>query len=180
MPRIPYHADVDLEGTDLIQTIRQKRGGKLLHIDRMLMHSQPLIQGWAAFLGAVRNDLQLNAKYRELAILVVSARNQTGYELHHHLKPFLAAGGTQSQYDAMTNLEQARDSRVLFDPTERAVINLAMELTDSPNATDDCLQAARVALGSDQQAVELVALIGAYNMVSRVINTLDIQAEDNR
>ncbi|WP_221800960.1 carboxymuconolactone decarboxylase family protein [Oceanobacter mangrovi] len=177
MPRIPYHADVDLPGTELIQTIRQKRGGKLLHIDRMLMHSPPLIKGWAAFLGAVRNELALDAGYRELAILVVSARNQTDYEWIQHQRPFLQSGGTEEQYLALAEPLLARDNARLFDPIQRAVINLALQMTDQPTATDDCLQAARAALGSDQQAVELVALIAAYNMVSRVVNTLDIQIE---
>ncbi|MCY0967285.1 carboxymuconolactone decarboxylase family protein [Parathalassolituus penaei] len=177
MPRIPYHADVDIAGTDLIQSVRQRRGGRLLHIDRMLMHSLPLMRGWGAFLGAVRNELELAPRYRELAILVVSARNQTAYELHHHLKPFISAGGSHAQFEALQNLEQAVINADLFDPIERAVMNLALDMTNKPTATDDCVQAARAALGSDSQAVELVALIAAYNMVSRVVNSLGIGVE---
>lgn len=178
MPRIPYHPDVDLPGTDLIQKTRRKRGGRLLHIDRMLMHSQPLMQGWSVFLGAVRNELGLEAHYRELAICVVSARNRTEYELHHHRQPFLLAGGSEQQFEALSDLETARSDARQFDTTERSIINLAIELTDQPAATDACLQRARDELGNDQKAVELVALIGAYNMVSRVVNTLDIQVEN--
>ena len=177
MPRIPYHPDVDFPGTDLIQKTRQKRGGRLLNIDRMLMHSQPLMQGWAAFLGAVRNELGLEPHYRELAILVVSARNNTEYELHHHQLPFLLAGGSEKQFQALSDPETARLDIRLFDATERSVIDLAIELTDQPTATDACLQRARTELGNEHKAVELVALIGAYNMVSRVVNTLGIEVE---
>jgi alkylhydroperoxidase family enzyme len=181
MPRIPYQPDADLPegdaGRELIQAIRNRRGGKLLNIDRMLMHSTPLIRGWAAFLGAVRNELGLHAKYRELGIVVVSVRNQTGYEIHHHLKPFISAGGSHEQFEALKNPQQAAINSQLFDPVERAVINLAIEMTDHPTATDNCVQAARAALGNDSQAVELVALIAAYNMVSRVVNTLGIGVE---
>lgn len=177
MPKIPYHDDIDLPGTELIQAIRKKRGGQLLHIDRMLMHSLPLIQGWAGFLGAVRNDLELDARYRELAILTVSARNKTDYEWHHHKTPFLNAGGSQVQYDALAQPTQARDKAELFTPKERAVINLALELSDASTTSEETLQAARAALASDRQTVELVTLISAYCMVSRVVNTLDIQVE---
>lgn len=180
MPRIPYLPDADPENgefADLIQAIRNKRGGQLLHIDRILMHSQPLIKGWAAYLGAVRNDLEVDARYRELAILAVSARNNTAYEWHHHKAPFLKAGGNDHQYQALEQPLNARDNSKLFDPVERAVITLALEMTDQPQASEDTVHAARAALGSDKQVVELVALIAAYNMVSRVINTLDIEIE---
>ena len=177
MSRIPYHADVDIAGTDLIQSVRQRRGGQLLNIDRALMYSLPLMRGWGAYLGAVRNELALAPKYRELAILAVSARTHTAYELHHHLKPFLNAGGSQAQYDALADLDRALIDANLFDPLERAILNLAVEMCDQPAGSDNSLQAVRAALGSDAQTVELVALISAYVMVSRVVNTLGIGVE---
>ena len=68
MPAIPYQPqDID-EPSELVAAIRARRGGALLNLDRMLLHSPPFARGWNDFLGAVRNELSLTPKLRELAI----------------------------------------------------------------------------------------------------------------
>jgi len=65
----------------------------------------------------------------------------------------------------------------LFDPAERATIQLALEMTRSVEVADATFVAARSALGDDRQLVELVGTIASYNMVSRVIVALGIEPE---
>lgn len=52
MPRIPY-ADVDAAPQEVVAPIRARRGGVLLHLDRMLLHSPAYARGWNALLGMV-------------------------------------------------------------------------------------------------------------------------------
>ena len=75
MPIIPYKSEDIQEPAELIAAIRTRRGGTLLNLDRMLLHSPPFATGWNNFLGTVRNDLGVPVKLRELAICAVAILN---------------------------------------------------------------------------------------------------------
>ena len=84
MPRVPYVPEDIAEPKEIVDAVRKRRGGKLLALDRMLLHSPPLAAGWNAYLGAVRTQLSLAAKPRELAICGVAALNGAEFEFVHH------------------------------------------------------------------------------------------------
>ena len=42
------------EPADLVGAIRKRRGGELLKLDRMLLHSPALAEGWNVYLGKIR------------------------------------------------------------------------------------------------------------------------------
>src|SRR3954463_7336062 len=98
IPHRPH--DID-EPRDVVDAIRHRRGGKLLNLDRMLLHSPPLAAGWNSFIGAVRSQLEVSPKLRELAICVVAVLNGADYEYRQHAPHFLKGGGTAAQLDAM-------------------------------------------------------------------------------
>lgn len=173
MPRIPYVAADLAEPAELVGAIRARRGGTLLELDRMLLHSPAFASGWNAFLGAVRGGLALDPKLRELAMCVVAVLNGAEYEFVHHAPLYLAAGGTQAQLDAMREPDQAIVSAALFDPVERAALSLTVEMTRNVQVGDATFAAVRERLGA-QQTVELVGVIAAYNMVSRFLVALDV------
>jgi hypothetical protein len=79
MPRIPYLPADLREPAEVVTAIRQRRGGPLLNLDRMLLYSPPLAKGWNAFLGEVRGGLALPPKLRELAMCVVAVLNGADY-----------------------------------------------------------------------------------------------------
>ncbi len=180
MPRIPYQL-IDLaEPHDLVDAIRARRGGTLLNLDRMLLHSHAFANGWNAFLGAVRTGLELSPKLRELSMCVVAVLNNAEYEFHHHAPEFIKAGGTPTQADALWRLRDhacGDDVCAMFEPAERAAIRLATEMTWDVQVSDATFSAVRSTLRSDQLTVELVGVIAAYNMVSRFLVALDIQPE---
>jgi alkylhydroperoxidase family enzyme len=163
MPRIPYKPLDNAGPEEVAAPIRARRGGTLLHIDCMLLHSLPFAAGWGGFLRAVRTELALPFKLRELAMCAVSALLGTAYELHHHRPEFLKAGGSADS--------------PLFDAAERAVLRLAVEMTREGRASDATFAAVSKALPDDTQVVELVGVIAAYNMVGRFLNALDVQPE---
>lgn len=176
MPRLAYTpVDID-DPADLVQAIRTRRGGKLLNLDRMLLHSPAFARGWNGLLGAVRNDLDLDPLLRELAICAVALLNHAAYEFAHHAPEFLAAGGTAEQLLALAHVSQAVDNAELFSPAQRVTLAIAYEMTRRVKVNEAYFAAARAAM-PPQQVVELVGVIATYNMVSRFLVALGIDLE---
>lgn len=176
MPRIPYQPLDLAEPRALVDAIRTRRGGRLINLDRILLYSPPLAEGWNGFMGNVRTRLSLPARLRELAICVVARLNGADYEFHHHAPEYLAAGGTQAQLDALAAVGGEQQLPV-FDATDAALIRFTVEMTRNVQVSDQTFAAVRSALGDDRQLVELVAVIASYNMVSRVLVAFDVQPE---
>ena len=60
-PIIPYVAHDLSDPADVVGAIRKRRGGQLINLDRMLLHSIPYARGWNAFIGEVRRTLSISA-----------------------------------------------------------------------------------------------------------------------
>ncbi len=177
MERLPYVDDAVSEPADLIAAIRRRRGGELLNLDRMLLHSPPLARGWNAFLGEVRDGLGLAAEWRELAMSYVAVLNGADYEYTHHAPLYLAAGGRQAVLDALQSGAAAPAAPDLAD-TETALLRLVLEMTRAVAVTPATRAAAHAALGSDRALVEFIAVVAAYNMVSRFLVATGVDLED--
>ena len=176
MPRVPYVPADLAEPADVVSAIRARRGGALINLDRMLLHSPPFAAGWNGFLRAVRNDLALDPKLRELAMCVVAVINGAEYEFVHHAPEFLKTGGTQAQVDAMRDPERAAVDATLFDETERAALSLTIEMTRRVKVDGATFAAVRTTL-PERETVELVGVIATYNMVSRFLVALGVEPE---
>jgi alkylhydroperoxidase family enzyme len=129
MSVVPYQPrDID-EPRELVAAIRARRGGALLNLDRMLLHSPPLAAGWNGFLRTVRTELEVSPKLRELAICVVAVLNHADYEFRQHAPVFLKAGGTAAQLEALHGVGAGPLDGALFDAGELAVIALTTGIT---------------------------------------------------
>lgn len=177
MPRIPYQPADLAEPADLVDAIRARRGGQLLNLDRMLLHSPAFAQGWNALLGAVRGNFLLPPMLRELAICAIAVLNGAEYELVQHAPEFLKAGGTAAQLEGIRRLAQESPAPSLFDAVERAVLQLTIEMTRAVTVTDATFAGVQAVLGDRQQVVELVGTVAAYNMVSRFLVALEVTPE---
>jgi alkylhydroperoxidase family enzyme len=177
MARIPYQPQHLSEPQTIVDAIRRRRGGKLLNLDRMLLHSPPYAMGWNRFLGAVRSELSLSPKLRELAMCGVAVLNGAEYEFRQHAPLFLQAGGSPAQLEALSNLERETENHTLFDTQERAALQLILEMTRHVRVSDETFAWVRATLPDHQQVVELVGVIAAYNMVSRFLVALGVEPE---
>jgi len=178
MSRVPYAADrPDLDEPELVARIRARRGGKLLNLDRMLLNSLPFAHGWNTHLGAVRGELTVSLRLRELAICAVAVLNGADYELAHHAPELLRCGGTARQVEALQTLKFGPEADDAFDPTELAVLRLTYEMTRNIKVSDTTFADVRSRLGDEQQVVELVGVIATYNMVSRFLVALEVDPE---
>jgi alkylhydroperoxidase family enzyme len=176
-------SDSEARPADLVEAIRARRGGGLLNLDRMLLVSPALARGWNAHLGAIRTDLALAARLRELAICVVAVLNGADYELEQHLPLYRQAGGSERAVHVLRSYQSSRDGAALFneaeafDAAERAVLELTIEMTRNIRVSDATFEQVRSVLEDDQHTVELVAVVATYNMVSRFLVALGIEAE---
>lgn len=175
---IPYKPDDDQAGPkELLDAIRSRRpGGKLLNLDRILLYSPAFAKGWNGMFAAVRGQLAVPAKLRELTIMAIGAENQAEYEWVQHEGEFTKAGGTAAQLAALKNVPAAIKNDKLFDEAERATLALTDEMTRSIKVSDATMKRIRKLL-PDEQVVELIGAIAGYNMVSRFVVAAGIEPE---
>ncbi len=176
MARIPYVSADLAEPREIVDAVRKRRGGTLLNLDRMLLHSPELASGWNAYLGAVRTRLSLSPRLRELAMCIVAVINGAEYEFIHHAPVFIEAGGTQAQVDAMRDPDRAAADTARFDDTDRAALAVAIAMTRSVKVPDAAFDALKARL-PERELVEFVATVAAYNMVSRFLVAMGVEPE---
>ena len=168
------HVDDDAPGVDaeLLRAIQARRGGQLLNLDRQLLHSAPLARGWNAWMGAIRGQMRLDGALRELVILRVAVLNRAPYEFAQHAPVALAEGLSQAQVDAVADWPAS----TLFDVRARDVLAYADAMTLQVQVPKELFGALRAHF-DDREVVELTATVAAYNMVSRLLEALQIEIE---
>lgn len=173
MARIPY-AELTAENSDLAADIAAQRGS-VSHLYRMLLHSQPIAAGWLTYLTAVRQKCALPGGLRELVIMRIAIVNGARFEAAQHRPIALAEGISIEKLDALENWQTA----TVFDERERAVLAYTDAMTREIRVPDTIFAAVRKALGT-RELVELTATIGAYNMVSRFLEALEIHGDEHK
>lgn len=181
MPLVSYITDgeiaADVTRSEVATAIRARRkGGALLNLDRMLLHSPPVAHGWNTYMGAIRTQLQLSPLLRELAICAVAVLNRADYEWTQHAPEFLAAGGSQAQLDALRSLEVRGENVAVFSAIERTTLALTIEMTRDINLSNATMGALHTYF-TPREITELVSVIASYNMVSRYLVALGIEPE---
>jgi alkylhydroperoxidase family enzyme len=173
MARIPYAdpaADADI--IRLVEQIKSERGGRLLNLYRMLLHSPPVARGWLNLFTAIRQQTVLPGRYRELAILRVAVMNGADYEFTHHVPFALKEGCTMEQVNAV----RAGSSAPQFDARDRAVLAYTEAMTRDIRVADLVFRQLREFF-PEREVVELTATIAGYNLVSRFLEALAIDHE---
>jgi alkylhydroperoxidase family enzyme len=170
--RIPYPDFSGDEREPLAERIKRERGGKLLNLYKVLLHSPSLAEGWLAFLTSVRQRAELPGRYRELAILRVAILNGADYEFTAHVPFALREGIAQADIDAL-HAKQLPDD---LTDADRAVLAYTDSMTREIRVPDGVFAAVREHF-AERQIVELTATIAAYNCVSRFLEALHIDPE---
>jgi len=159
----------------LVAAIEQRRGGRLINLDRMLLWSEPLARSWNIFLRTLRQELSLSPKLRELAICIVARATGADYEFHHHVPEFEKAGGSAAQVAALDDPDAAAASP-LFDDLASNVIRYALASTREVRIPE-ALFASLARRLSPTELVELAAVVAGYNMVARFLVALQVPPE---
>ena len=148
------------------ELLRARRGGTLSELDRLLLHSPPVAEGWNALLGALRARTTLPADLREAVILRIAVLNGAPFEWTAHEPAGRRAGLDDGRLAALRAPDAAADPG--WTPLQRAALAFTDASTRAVAVPDEVFAAVREQLG-DRELVGLVALVGGYAMVSRFL-----------
>ncbi|SCX37831.1 alkylhydroperoxidase AhpD family core domain-containing protein [Klenkia marina] len=161
--------EVTSEARPIADRMAARRGGELSALDKLLLHSPPVADGWNELLGALRHKSSLGADLRELAILRVAVLNNAAFEWVAHKDAARRAGITDAQIDALYD----QDPRAHFDYRQNLVLELTDTATMEIEIPDLLFQQVRAEF-SEREIVELMVTIGGYAMVSRFLVALRV------
>jgi 4-carboxymuconolactone decarboxylase len=152
----------------------EKNGYRVLNLHRVLAHTPQVCRGFVRLGNAILFKGDLAPKLREIAILRVGHLTKAHYEWTQHVAIAKGVGVTQSQIDAVGGWVDSK----AFDDPERAVLRYTDEVTQNVRASEATFQALRKFL-SEKETVELTLVIGYYNMVSRILESLQVELEED-
>lgn len=169
MARIPYidPAEAPDDIADLL--------GKLppMNVFRMLAHAGPEFRKFVSFSDALLRKSCVDKWLLELAILRVGHLSEAPYEINQHEALARSVGGTEAKIAA---IGQWPDSSP-FNEEEELVLAYTDDVVANVRASDATFGPLQKRLTS-QGLVELTMAIGFYMMVSRLLNTFDVDIED--
>jgi AhpD family alkylhydroperoxidase len=156
------------ELAELEARISRERG-RISPLYQILLNAPEIAQGWEALLTAIRNRNSLPPVIREMIILRVAVLNRAQYEFDAHVPHAKNAGMSDEKIEALKQLEIAQ----VFSSQEQAILKLTDVMTQEIQVSDTIFDPIKSQF-NDQEILELVATIAAYNMVSRLLNALHI------
>jgi len=161
------------ELSELIAKIKGARGGRLINIYRLMLHSPALASAWFDLNQAVRYGTEIDGQCRELAVIRVAILNNVEYVIRAHGPAYaLKEGLTPEQVAALSDWQPSD----LFDEKQRALLVYTDAVTRDLDVPDAVFADVRKHF-SERQVVELTMLIGAYNMLTRFLKALKVDPE---
>jgi AhpD family alkylhydroperoxidase len=132
-----------------------------------------LFRGWLWFAGRLMPGGKLPRRETELVILRVAHLRSCAYEWEHHVKLGRQAGVREVDVQRVIEGPDAEG----WSARERAILDAVDELHATGDLTDVAWDTLRGHLGSDRLLIELVMLVGHYEMLATTITTLRIQPD---
>ena len=142
------------------------------NVFKMMAHATTLAPPVFEFVNALFKGMQLDARLRQVAILRVGYLCESAYEAYHHEKAGRAARLSAEEMGAL----KKGASQHCLGPREIAVARFAEEMTTQVKASEPAFAAVQAFL-SEREMVELAMVVGFYNMVSRFLESLEIEVE---
>ena len=159
----------------LLEAILKRRGGRFINLDLVLLWSEPLARGWNAYVGAVRRELSIDPRLKEIAICTVARLTGADYEFTHHWPEYVKAGGDDRlKHRIMDPDSAATDTE--FSADERLAIRYATVITRDVKVPEQLFKLVKARF-STTELVELTAAIATYNMVARILVPLGVEEE---
>lgn len=170
--RLPAVTEPTPDTADLIDSIRAQRNGNFPMLYKVLLNSPVVATGWLQFLTAIRQKTSVSPRLRELIILRIAVLNKAFYEFDGHFPIAVRAGMPSAWEDTLRNGGIPSD----MTEDERNVLVYTEKMTAEISVSDEVYQ--KIASNrSNQEVLDLTAIIAAYNMVSRVLGALNIEHE---
>ena len=169
MARIPYFDIAKAEG-------RAKKAYEKLpriNIFRMLGHSGELVDGFNRLGTQLLYFTKLDPILREIAIIRVGVLSKAGYEVHQHERIGRQLGMSDEKIAAIHEGPEA----AAFSEVEKEIMRFTDDVVANVRASDATF-APLARRFSHKEMQELTLTIGYYMMVSRFLETFDVDIED--
>jgi 4-carboxymuconolactone decarboxylase len=169
MARVPYFDPKDATGR------AAEWYGKLppLNIFRMMGHSGEMLDGFVRLGNQILAFSKLDPVLREIAIVRVGVLSKARYEVHQHERISRQVGMSEATIAAIHEGPEA----AAFSDLEKMVMRYTDDVGANVRAGDAVFKPLQERL-SLQELQELTITIGYYMMVSRFLETFDVDIED--
>jgi AhpD family alkylhydroperoxidase len=173
-PRIEpgARADVGIISWTIAQIGGRVTGGKPPNLFLTLGRHPALFRGWLRFAGRLMPRGKLPRRDTELVILRVAHVRDCAYEHEHHVRLGRRAGLSDGEIARVADGPQASG----WTPREQALLQATDELLAHGDVADETWSRLQGELDT-RSLIELVLLIGHYEMLAKAINTLRIQPD---
>jgi 4-carboxymuconolactone decarboxylase len=144
-----------------------------LNIFRMLGHSGEMVSGFTKLGTQILNFSSLDPVLREIAIIRVGVLSKASYEVHQHERIARRMGMSEALIAAIREGPAAG----AFEEAQREVMAFTDDLVANVRASDATFEPLRKRLGY-KALQELTITIGYYMLVSRFLETFDVDIEE--
>jgi 4-carboxymuconolactone decarboxylase len=139
----------------------------------LFAHHLPLSESFLTFTDVMASDQsKLEPRIRELAILRVAWRTESGYEWNQHRR----MGGDEGLTDAQLGAVPEGPTSSVWSATERAVLTAADEMIDHFTVSDETW-AALASSFEPAPVFELLFVIGGYLCLAAVLNSIGLRGD---
>jgi len=177
VPRINpgTRADVGLLGWVVSAVSGRVSGTNPPNLFLTLGRHRPLFRGWLRFAGRLMPGGKLPRRETELVILRVAHLRGCAYEFDHHVHLARRAGVDADDVERVT----AGPTAGGWSAREQAVLAAVDALVDDRDL-DDARWTALAAHLAEREIIELVLLVGHYELLATTIAALRIQPDRRR
>jgi AhpD family alkylhydroperoxidase len=142
------------------------------HLFLTLGRHPKLFRGWLRFAGRLMPGGKLPRRETELVILRVAHLRSCEYEYSHHVRLGRRAGIGEAE---LARLHEGAGAEG-WSPRERAILAATDELHATGDLTDATWAALRAQL-DERECIELLMLVGHYEMLATFLNTLRVEPD---
>lgn len=180
--RLNYVSDASAfeskEDRAIVERIKQRRGGSMLALDKALLISPPIADGWNSFFGAIRTRTTISASIRETAICRIAVLNHAQYEWDQHIPILKDSGGVDTKGIEYLQTRPGQGAeRQEAEDVLGTKLALVVEYTDAMTLcclVSDSLFDQMKQHFNEREIMEITSTIAAYNCVSRFLVALDV------
>jgi 4-carboxymuconolactone decarboxylase len=143
-----------------------------MHVLGTLAHHPPLAKAFMTLNAHVAGASTLSTRVRELAILRICWLRRAEYEFVQHLILGKRAGLTDSEIECV----QRGPDAVGWDSTEADIVRAVDDLYADARIADATWERLKAHLSS-VQIMDLIFLVGCYDMLAMAMNSFNVQLE---
>lgn len=148
-------------------------GGPPPNVFTTLARNRGLFRRWLWFAGGLMPGGRLPRRDTELVIIRVAHNSGCDYERRHHEQLGRRAGLTAEQVASIGEGPQAPG----WTPRQALLLRAADQLHAAGTIDDELWEALAAELADERVLIELLLLIGHYEMLAMTLNTLRVQPD---